>query len=148
MNAWPPKHWNDSGKNKSTRHKDVTRWHTFTHKMTHVQTQDGTHSHTRWHMFTHKMTHVYTQDGTRSHTRWHAFTHKTTHVHTQEDTCSHTNAVLFLYSNNQFMSLQILLFLYVINKQSTGSFNLSYFLSHIMSFSIKHYEISSVHVIY
>jgi hypothetical protein len=56
-NVWQPEYWNDSGKNKSTRRKDVTRYHTrrymFTHKMTHI-TQGDTCSHTRWHTFTWK----------------------------------------------------------------------------------------------
>lgn len=141
LNAWHPLHWHDFGKNKSTRHKDVTRLDTshtrqymFTHKMTHVHTQDNTCPHTRWH--------IHTQDGTRSHTRWHVH-NKMTHIHKQDDTRSNENAVLF-----SFMSFQILLFLYVINKQGKVSFNLSQFLSHIMPFSIKHFEFSSVHVIY
>jgi len=81
----------------------------------------------------------HTQDDTRSHTRWHTFTYKMIH----RMTCSHENGVLF-----SFMSFQILLFLYVINKQGTVFFNLSQFLSHIMLSSIKHFEFSSVHVNY
>lgn len=120
----------------------------FTHKMAHIHTQDNTCAHTRWHTSTHKrwhtsthkMAHVHIQDNACSHTRRHTFTHKVTHVH--------KNAVLFSYSNNQFTSFQIPLFLYVINKQGTVFFNLTKFLPHIMPLSIKNFEISPVHIIY
>jgi hypothetical protein len=133
MNARCPVHWNDYDKTKSTRHKDVTRLYT---------------SHTRRYTSIYKMTHVYTQDyvhthdDTRSHTRWHVH-NKTMHVHKQDDTHSHENAVMF-----SFMSFQILLFLYVINKQGTVFFNFCQFLPHLMPFSIEHFKFSSMHVIY